>query len=153
MKEVIRSKQDMVSAMGIYLAEMRPWMDKAGVAQTALTITARWEILPMSWIREAWHWIGSIRLRELAKIGKVRSLLPEELWDKYENWGGFDDCQEMIMMVNSLKDLKRVVISNDRPNFFKKTRVKGVCKTKIREEKAKAKARDIRRLSRKGVTA
>lgn len=141
MKAVIRSKQDMVSAMGIYLAEMRPWMDKAGVSQTALTITAKWEMLPMSWIREAWHWIDRIRVNELRDIGKVRSLLSEDLWDKYENWGGYEDLREMCMLTKVLKAFKKEVITNGRPQFFKKTAIERFRKAKIRQEKAKAKAK------------
>ncbi|MEK0324969.1 MAG: hypothetical protein QQN63_04630 [Nitrosopumilus sp.] len=141
MKAVIRSKQDMVSVMGIYLAEMRPWMDKSGVSQLALNITTDWEMLPMSWIREAWHWIDRIRINELRDINKVRSLLPEILWDKYENWGGHEDLREMCMMKKVLDAFKKEVISNGRPQFFKKTSVKRFCKAKIREEKAKAKAK------------
>ena len=153
MKAVIRSKQDMVSFIGIYLTEMRPWMYKSGVSKTALTITDSWEMLPMSWIREAWHWIDRIRLNELKDINKIRSLLPELLWDKYENWGGHEDLREMCMMKEVLKAFKKEVISNGRPQFFKKTSIKRFYQAKIRKEKAKAKSRDARRNSRKSITA
>jgi len=141
MKTNIRSKQDMVSAGAILLTELRPWMDKAGVKQTALTITSDWERLPMSMVRDAWNWLKVIHNINLAEITKVRSLLNEDLWEKYENWGGFDDLREVQMMNEALVRLKKKVTNNDRPNFFKKTTVRDIIRTKTRQEKAKAKAK------------
>lgn len=141
MKTNIRSKQDMVSASSILLTELRPWMDKAGVKQIALIITSDWEQLPMSMIREGWNWLKVIHSINLAEITKVRSLLPEDLWEKYENWGGFDDLREVQMMNEALIRLKKKVTNNDRPNFFKKTTVRDIIRTKKRQAKAKAKAK------------
>ncbi|MEK0324498.1 MAG: hypothetical protein QQN63_02245 [Nitrosopumilus sp.] len=145
MKTNIRSKQDMVSVCSILLTELRPWMDKAGIKQTALTITSDWEHLPMNMVREGWNWLKVVHNINLAEITKVRSLLNEDLWEKYENWGGFDDLREVQMMNEALIRLKKKVTNNDRPDFFKKTRVTKIIRKKNKEAKAKAKADNARR--------
>lgn len=136
MKKTPRSKQDMVSAMGVYIIEMRTELTRAGIPPEALQIPDGWEHVPITIIREAYYWILQVYQLQFNDCQSVRQLLSGQLWEKYENWGGFDDLREMIMLRKTHKNLKKEYYGG-RTTFFKKTIVSKIIREKTKKKKAR----------------
>lgn len=147
MKTVIRSKQDMISVMGIRITEMRTEMTESGVPITALRIPDGWEHVSAVLVRDAHKWVLGIHVNQWAYVMEIRDLLHADLWQRYITWGGFEDIREVKMLAAAHKELRKVS-NNGRPDFFKKTLISKLIRKKINKEK-KAKSNNPSRSSRK----
>ncbi len=136
MKRVIRSKQDMVSVMGVRITEMRNELTVAGVPTTALLIPDGWEHVSAVIVRDAHKWLIDVYTEQWAYVIEIRDLLHADLWKRYETWGGFEDVREVKMLAVAHKQLRKVY-NNGRPDFFKKTVVSKIIRQKTKKTKAK----------------
>lgn len=146
MKTAVRSKQDMISVMSIRITEMRTELTKAGIPVTALQIPDGWEYVSAVMVRDAHKWLLDMHVNQWSYVMEIRDLLHDELWLKYETWGGFEDYREVKMLAAAHKELRKVYHSG-RPDFFKKTIVSRIIRQKTK--KTKAKGSNPRRDSRK----
>lgn len=79
------------------------------------------EKLRADFIRPAFHWLKEVYAREYYDVREVKKLLPDHIWKRYKDWGGFDEHRECVMLREALSQLRRAVVARTRPDFFKKT--------------------------------
>lgn len=77
--------------------------------------------LRADFIRPAYYWLNEVYGNEYYKVREVKKLLPDHIWKRYKEWGGFDEHRECVMLRESLSVLRRAVVTRSRPDFFKKT--------------------------------
>ncbi len=112
--------------------------EKITIKENALLIPENSEDLRADFIRPGFKWIMQIYETEYKKVKRVKGLLPEELWTRYRKWGGFDDHREVILLRQSLNELRMMIVSRKRPDFYKKKKYE---KAKNRISKAKSRSR------------
>lgn len=139
MKKIPRSKQDLVSAIGIYILESKIEIEEAG--GKAIEMPEEALLLPIATIRNGYKWLKSIVDNELALVNSIRKLLSPELWDRYLRWGDFEDHRETKLLHDAHQELKKSTSLKNRPDLFKKGKMSAeIKKIKKRIQKTAANA-------------
>lgn len=117
------SKSFMLDAMREQAAKIMDLLTAEGVAikPDHLTIPENAEKLRADFLRPGFHWLYEIHDNEYDAVIQIKKLLKPEIWQRYKEWGGFDEHREMILLRERLSDLRKRLVSRDRPDFFKKT--------------------------------
>lgn len=110
-------------------------MSKAGIKDNYLKIPPDSRLLPDRFILDGYTWLLLLEEEEYEKARKIRALLPESTWDTYYSWGDFNTVNEMVLWRKASRELRDVVVSRNRPDFFKRVRVEA----KIRKVKKEIK--------------
>lgn len=113
------NRSDMVNDMRRMLTDMNTLLDKACIVDI-LCVPAGADKLTVKFIKGGYDWLLSIYENQFAKALKVWKLLPEALWKRYAVWGCFEDHREAVMLTEALAELKKVIMCQGRPPFFKK---------------------------------
>lgn len=121
----------MLIDMQFHLDLMRPALNFAKIKDGHLSIPDDAKQLPVSMIREAFHWVLSLFECEYYGYKKMRDLCTEEIWERYLKWEGCEDFREVILLRKATHTFRQQVISRKRPNFFKKGKVKIALKSKV----------------------
>lgn len=118
-------KVEMISAMAVMLFQMKPMILKSGFAKTVELGGSQEDLaeVHMDHVREGYKWLLTVYETEYKSVMEIRKLLPEETWDRYERWGGFDEHREVVLLKERLAVLKKAMTMSKRPNIFKKTKV------------------------------
>jgi hypothetical protein len=94
-----------------------------------LDLTSRFEFLEKSelWeecrkpmLQAAYKWFRDIREGIYKTVHEIRKLLPDHIWKRYEEWGGFDDHQEVVLLKQRQVAFRKALVSKNRPDLFKK---------------------------------
>lgn len=118
-------KIELISAMSSMLFQMKPMILKSGFAKT-IELGGDHDDLEevhMDHVREGYKWLLAIYEDKYKAVMKIRKLLPEETWDRYERWGDFDEHREVVLLRERLAVLKKAMAMSKRPDIFKKTKV------------------------------
>jgi len=119
-------KIDRIQAMKAWLLEMKPMILKSGFAQ-AITLGSNddeeLEKVHNDHVLEGYNWIKAVHETEYKYVMEIRKLLPEETWDRYERWGGFDEHREVVLLKERLAVFKKAMSMKNRPNILKRTKV------------------------------
>ena len=109
----------MVDDMRVMLMNMNTLLNRAGIGDV-LSVPDGSEKLTTKFVKDGHTWLCSIYGNQFAEALKVWKLLPEELWKRYAAWGCFEDHREAVMLTDALASLKKVIMCQGRPSFFKK---------------------------------
>lgn len=90
-------------------------------------------------LREGLEWLGKICENELRALISAKRLLTPEQWKQYELFGmeDFEDHQEVIILRKAQVELRKVLVSQDRPNLFKKGYIDRQLSAKTHNKKSK----------------
>lgn len=130
-----RSKLDLIEAIKAIESEMKWMLDKICVKPEHLTLHEEVESLPMDMLREGYKWLQGIYETKYVAWSKIRKSIPEDQWKRYELWGDGDDFQESILLKNVGVRLRELLVGRDRPDLFKKTKVKLALSAKKKKKK------------------
>lgn len=97
--------------------------EDVSIKQDHLSIPENASILRADFIRPAYHWMVEVYEVEYNDVQEIKRLLKPEIWQRYKAWGGFDEHREMVLLKARLSDLRQRLVSRDRPDFFKKTKI------------------------------
>jgi len=126
-----------MDSMGIEIMDLLIKEDVT-IKHNALVILEDSEKLRADFIRPGFKWISEVYSIEYKKVKRVKGLLSEELWKRYKEWDFFEDHREMILLRQSLNELRTAIVSRKRPDFYKKKKYE---KQKNRVSKAKSRPR------------
>lgn len=84
----------------------------------------------MTFVREGYVWLLGVYTTEYAAYIETKTLLPDILWKRYKEWGGFEEHREVVRLTADLKNLRSSLISRKRADFFKKSKRSGKHKVK-----------------------
>jgi hypothetical protein len=117
------SKSFMLDAMHKYAGAIMTLLNEEDVKikEGHLGIPEDATILRADFIRPAYHWLLGVHDLEYNDVLDIKRLLKPEIWKRYKDWGGFDDHREMVLLQARLSELRRKLVSRERPDFFKKT--------------------------------
>ena len=107
---------------------------KAGIKDNYLMILENVNWLKMDWLKTAHEWLTNSVEPLVRSVEKIIDLLPDKVWTQYILMGDCEDLREMRMLKKALGDLRTMVVSKRRPDFFKK----GLVDDEIKERAAKA---------------
>ena len=125
------NRKTMVYEMRNMLTYMSTLLDKAGIAGV-LGVPEHSEKLTAAFVKGGYDWLRNIYENQYAKALEVWKLLPEALWKRYAVWGCFEDHREAIMLTNALAEMKKVIMCQGRPAFFKKAIIAKRLRSKIK---------------------
>lgn len=131
-----KSKLMLLTEMTDIISSMRTILTEAKVLETSLAVPIGSELIPMNVVRKANKWIKHIQDTEFKAVQKVKALIPEEQWEGYKLFGGFDDHREVKMLREAQMVLRKAVTTRSRPDFFKKGYINGLIK-KASKDKSK----------------
>ena len=86
-----------------------------------------WEdmnLMPYAMISKARVWLRKIWAKELVAYDRAWVLCKNEVWQRMFTYGGFDDHAEMKLLVAAGVELRRALGSKDRPDLFKKGKLR-----------------------------
>lgn len=117
------SKVFMLETMSKFSSEIMDLLKKEGVQikDDHLRIPEDANILRADFIREGYNWLVEQYAGPYSQVKEVKNLLSEEIWDRYQKWGGFEEHRECVMLREALVELRKALVSRERPDFFKKT--------------------------------
>ncbi len=110
--------------------EMR---DMLTFAESDLALHPESNDLPDAMIEDAINWLDNIKRNEYKAAKKIRTLMPEDRWKKYEAWGFEEDFQEVKAWREKLSVLKGVL--KNRPDFFKRKACDKIINNQIKARK------------------
>ena len=84
--------------------------------------------LPADVVREGYQWLIAIHQEAYHKVWKTWKLCPEDVWDRYFKFGGFEDHDEVKMLRAALLHLKKAM--HVRPVLFLKGKSSKILKRK-----------------------
>jgi len=117
-----------VERMRVMLLEMSLLIQKSGVSGDYLTVPKDSEKLRAAFVDDGLKWLEDLHKKEFRDAQRIRALLPEELWTRYENWGDFTEHREVQLLNEALATLKKAIRRKSRPDFFKKGKINGELK-------------------------
>jgi hypothetical protein len=128
------SRKALIPEMKKLIQLMLPILTEAGIPEDYLYIHEEAEELDKSLIHESFNWIEQIYNNEYRAAKAIKSLLSDELWERYRSWNDFGDHRETILLTEALQKLRKTVMVAKRPDLFKKTIVRNLVQ-KMRKEK------------------
>ena len=140
-------KQEMIDRMYEIEGAMRPALTRSRVNPTVGVVPKVATSAPAPVVREAYRWLVRIFDTEYKAYAQIRMLLPEEIWDRYDCWGDFDDHREVILLKKAGVALRAAIVSQKRPDFFKKGKLDDIIKKS--RGKGTAKKSSVKRPSTK----
>ena len=114
------NRVEMIAEMDSILNEMEPMILKVNVK---LIIVEGSEKLDINFIREGLKWLQNIHKSVYEKLMTVRALLTPEMWKRYEVWDCFENHRESIMLKEALAEFRKEIVSRNKPNFWKRSKV------------------------------
>ena len=133
------SKQFAIDEIIRMASEMLPATTHCSIKFDHLALHERTAELSMEIVREGYKWLRDVYESSFAEWAKVRALVSEEQWGRYELWGGFHNHREVVMLKKVSLELRNILISRVRPDLFKKGKVNGELKRTDQAKRGKPK--------------
>jgi len=134
------SKADMICEMQVMVNEMGPMILESGIKHNYLDHHPDAILLPIEMIREAYRWIKNIFKTSYDDVMIIRKLLPEDMWKRYMAWGDFGEHREVVLLTEKLKIFKKAIVTQTKPDFYKKGLVNAEFK-KLKKSESKARSK------------
>lgn len=133
--QTARSKSDMITQIKLRWSVIRTFAEWLSIKEESFDLPESEDIhrLHVTFIREGYRWLKDVYEKEFAAFHKVWKLIPPKQWHTYIMMGDMDDLQEMILMKKVKFNLRAEVVGRNRPDFFKKGKLNGQIKKKLKE--------------------
>jgi len=112
-----KNKVDEINAMA---SDMSEELIAIKVKSDQLILPEEAHSFPKDMIKEGHEWLTKIYQNQFAAVRTVRNLLTKDQWNRYTLWGSFSETQEMKLLKEKQIPFRKVVISRERPQIFKK---------------------------------
>ena len=99
---------------------MEPTLKEAKIRDNHLSLPDNADDLPAIMIRDGLRWFTEIYENQYEAVKTVKRLLPQEIWDRYNTWSGFEDHQEVILLKKVMIPFRTILVGRNRPTLFKK---------------------------------
>lgn len=106
------------------VTEMSPLFLEAKIQEDYLSFPEESLRFDSSIISEAYKWINKIYSKEYKNVLGIWTLLSPDMWQRYRLWEDFGDHRETTLLNEALQKLRRAVINKNRPDLFKKYKLK-----------------------------
>ncbi len=128
-----RSKASLITDMIGYQCVLVVVIKDAHLKEGCLDLHKDVADLPHTVLKQGHDWLRDLVRINYTAIMNIRSLLPAEIWERYEKWEDFEDHREVKLLKQAYEVFRKKVNHKDRPILFKKTYVRKL----LREQKAK----------------
>jgi hypothetical protein len=130
-----KSKHDMLTQMRLMCTSLTKFHEQLKIKEDTFELPKLelLEPLHVNFIREGFKWIQKIYQEEFLKFNNVWKLVPPEQWARYRYMPDVDDLREVVMLKEATHKLRTKLVSRDRPDFFKKGKLNGEVKKKLKE--------------------
>jgi len=125
---------DMIPEMRKFIDTMRPLMIEATIPEDYLDFPEEAEDFDIKIISDAYLWLEEVYNKEFRGAKSIKSLLSEEMWERYRAWADFGDHREVLLLTEALQCLRKKIMTAQRPILFKRTMMKAYI-IKLRKEK------------------
>lgn len=133
----------LISNLKDLVEKMQPGLLDSGVKEGYLDFDeTKAQVLPDDFINEAYMWLNVVYDLDYREWARARRNLPEDLWKRYEAWGGFEDFREVKILNRARAELKQAITTRKRPDFFKKGKYNEAVKRGEAEYAAKTEVDD-----------
>jgi len=114
----------MIQLIEMMTNDMEPLMIEANISKGHLRFPEEALKIQVPYFKKAYSWLTKIYEDEFVVVKEAKALLPQETWDRYKTWGGFEDHREAKILKKALFNLRKALIAKSRPALFKKGEVK-----------------------------
>ena len=115
------TKEETVSEIVVIVDALKVHLDELKIRTGHLDLHPKLCDLEHSDLHEGLVWLRNIVHKEYAKLTSARKLLTPEQWRRYELWGDdFAEHQESVILHKAQVELRKVLVSQERPKLFKK---------------------------------
>ena len=113
-------KDDMVKEIIMMAEELRPLLDQCSMKVSYLDLEPEFPKLLKPIIEQGYKWLKHLYDNEYQTLRRTNLLLTPEMWKRYETWGILEESQEVLKRKKDRISFRRTVISQKRPDFWKK---------------------------------
>ena len=116
------TKDEMIDKIRVYCEAMSNHLAELKIREGHLSLPEDLTIFKAATLKDGLEWIEAIWSKEYDALVRAKRLLTPDQWKRYELWGfeNFEDHQEVIILRRAQVDLRKVLVSKDRPDLFKK---------------------------------
>jgi hypothetical protein len=115
----MQSKESLVSGLHGYAIKMRSIIIEANIKPSYVQIPDNTDNVSIVELEEGLEWLKGVHDNQWTLCCETKLLLPEDQWDHYKAMD-MDGTIEMRELKKRLRDLRKVIISKDRPRIFRK---------------------------------
>ena len=105
---------------------MEPLLIEANIPEDYLDFPEDAKYFEQHVIEVAHKWILGIYNKEYREAKAIKSLLSEEMWERYRTWADFGDHREVVLLTEAIQKLRKIMMTGSRPELFKKASQKSM---------------------------
>jgi hypothetical protein len=102
------------------IANIYPHLESIKIRPDYLDLHPRFQELKAPIIHEGYDWLHKIYDNQFEAFKSVLRLLTPEQWKRYQLWEDFGDHREVVMLRDAKTALRKALVSQTRPQLFKK---------------------------------
>lgn len=121
MTNEMQSRGNMISSIFAYGVKMKPILEEAKIKLDYVLPPEDTSKVPTVYLEEGLKWIKDIHDNEYQECLKTKALIPEDQWELYK-FMDMEGSREMIDLKKNFRDLRKRIISKERPAVFRKKR-------------------------------
>lgn len=121
MTNEMQSRASMVSSIFAFGMKMKNILAEAKIKFEYVLLPDDISNIPTVYLEEGLKWIKAIHDNEYQACLKTKALIPEDQWELYK-FMDMEGSREMIDLKKSFRDLRKRIISKERPIVFRKKR-------------------------------
>jgi len=105
---------------------MEPILIEANIPEDHLDFPEDAKYFEQHVIEAGHRWILEIYNNEYREAKTIKSLLSEEMWERYRAWADFGDHREVVLLMEAIQKLRKKITAGNRPELFKKASQKSM---------------------------
>ena len=132
-----RSKSDMITQIKLRWRVLESFREQLNILEEFFYLPENedLQILHVNFIRDGYKWLKAIYETEFAEFHRIWKLIPAKQWQSYKDMPDMDDLQEVILLKKAKFNLRAKLVSRNRSDFFKKGKLHGQIKKRLKEIK------------------
>lgn len=117
----MQTREQLISSILAYGMKMEAIFLEANIKLSYVRLPEDRDKVPTVLIEEALDWLKNIHDKEYQDCLKTKALIPADQWEFYK-FLGMDGAREVEDLKKNFRDLRKKVISKERPAAFRKKR-------------------------------
>lgn len=113
------SPEEIVAKIEKLACEMMPILTEAKIKESYLELPEEPASVPMAYLKEGLRWLMALHANEYQACLQTKALIPSDQWEMYRMLD-MQGSREMIDLSKNFRDLRKKIISKDRPSLFRK---------------------------------
>lgn len=118
-RNVMKTRDEMISSILAYGIKMKTILEEAKIKFSYVQMPEEKGHIPTHCLEEGLAWLIRLHDNQFAACLETKKLVPEDQWEMYRMLD-MSGSREMLDLNKNFRDLRKVVISKERPAVFRR---------------------------------